>query len=406
MLHSRRLLRKLPAKSFCLTKPTLRSVSLLVNSQNLTDEQKMIQESAMSFAKTHLMPNAAEWDEKKHFPKDVIKEAADYGFAGIYVSEDVGGVGLGRIEASLIFEALSTGCVGTSAYISIHNMVAWMIDTYGNEEQRKRFIPEMTTFDKFSSYCLTEPNSGSDAIAMKSFAEDKGDHFLLNGSKAFISGAGESDLYLVMCKTGEKEVSCLVVEKDTKGLSFGKNEIKMGWNVQPTKAVTFEDWKIPKENLLGNRGDGFKFAMSGLDGGRVNIASCSLGGAAFCLETATQYIKTRKQFGKTLSNFQYLQFKLAQMATDLEASRLMVRNAANLMDQNHKDKTMYWAMAKHFATEKCYGVVNYALQMHGGYGYLREYPIERYLRDLRVHEILEGSSEVMQIITSRALLRD
>lgn len=312
-----------------------------MNSQNLTEEQKMIQESAYNFSKTHLAPNAAEWDEKKHFPKDVIKEAADYGFAGIYVRDDIGGVGLGRLEASLIFEALATGCVGTSAYISIHNMVAWMIDNYGNEEQRKKFLPDMLTFDKFSSYCLTEPNSGSDAIAMKSFAEDKGDHFLLNGSKAFISGGGESDLYLVMCKTGEKEVSCLIVEKGTKGLGFGKNEIKMGWNVQPTRAVIFEDCKVPKENLLGNRGDGFKFAMSGLDGGRVNIASCSLGGAAFCLETATQYIKTRKQFGKTLSNFQYLQFKLAQMATDLEASRLMVRNAANLMDQNHKDKTMY-----------------------------------------------------------------
>lgn len=287
------------------------------------------------------MPNAAEWDEKKHFPKDVIKEAADYGFAGIYVKDDVGGVGLGRIEASLIFEALSTGCVGTSAYISIHNMCSWMIDTYGTEEQRQKYLPEMCTFDKFSSYCLTEPNSGSDAIAMKSFAEDKGDYFLLNGEKAFISGAGESDVYIVMCKTGEKEVSCLIVDKDSKGLSFGKNEIKMGWNVQPTRAVIFEDCKVPKENLLGQRGDGFKIAMSGLDGGRVNIASCSLGGAAFCLDTATQYLKTRKQFGKTLSNFQYLQFKLSQMATDLEASRLMVRNAAHLIDQQHKDKTMY-----------------------------------------------------------------
>lgn len=287
------------------------------------------------------MPNAAEWDEKKHFPKDVIKEAADMGFAGIYVREDVGGVGLGRLEASLIFEALSTGCVGTSAYISIHNMCAWMIDVYGNEEQRQKYLPQMTTFDLFSSYCLTEPNSGSDAIAMKSFAEDKGDHWLLNGSKAFISGAEDSDIYLVMCKTGEKEVSCLIVEKGMEGLKFGKNEHKMGWNVQPTKAVIFEDCKVPKENLLGSQGQGFKIAMSGLDGGRVNIASCSLGGAAFCLETATQYIKTRKQFGNTLSTFQYLQFKLSQMATDLEASRLMVRNAANLMDENHKDKTMY-----------------------------------------------------------------
>lgn len=316
-------------------------VSLLVNSQNLTEEQVMIQEAAMNFSRTHLMPNAAEWDEKKHFPKDIIKEAADYGFSAIYVGEEHGGVGLGRLEASLIFEALSTGCVGTSAYISIHNMVSWMIDTYGNQEQKEKYLPNLCTFDTFSSYCLTEPGSGSDAAAMKSTAEDKGDYFLLNGEKAFISGAGDTDLYVVMCKTGEKEISCLIVEKGTPGLSFGKNEVKMGWNVQPTRAVIFQDCKIPKENLLGARGEGFKIAMSGLDGGRVNIASCSLGGAAFCLETATQYIKTRKQFGKSLSNFQYLQFKLAQMATDLEASRLMVRNAANLMDQKHQDKTMY-----------------------------------------------------------------
>mmetsp|Transcript_16011 Transcript_16011/g.18598 ORF Transcript_16011/g.18598 Transcript_16011/m.18598 type:complete len:319 (+) Transcript_16011:48-1004(+) len=312
-----------------LSMTSKRSVSLLVNSNNLTEEQGMIQDVAMNFSKTNLMPNAAEWDEKKHFPKDVMKQAAGCGFAGIYVNEDVGGSGLGRLEASLIFEALSTGCVGSSSYISIHNMCAWMIDTYGTKEQRQKYLPQMCVFDLFSSYCLTEPNSGSDAIGMKSFAVDKGDHFVLNGSKAFISNAGESDLYLVMCKTGEKEVSCLILEKGMKGLGFGKNEIKMGWNVQPTRAVIFEDCKVPKANLLGKRGEGFKIAMSGLDGGRVNIASCSLGGAAFCLETATQYIKTRKQFGKPLAEFQYLQFKLAQMATDLEASRLMVRNAAN-----------------------------------------------------------------------------
>lgn len=406
MLKTSRLLRRATTKSGSLTTQAQRSVSLLVNQQNLTEEQIMIQDSAMSFAKSHLMPNAAEWDEKKHFPKDIIKEAADYGFAGIYVRDDVGGVNLGRIEASLIFESLSTGDVGTAAYISIHNMCAWMIDTYGNEDQRQKFLPDMCTFEKFSSYCLTEPNSGSDAIAMKSFAVDKGDYFLLNGEKAFISGAEESDVYVVMCRTGEKEISCLIVEKGTEGLKFGKNEVKMGWNVQPTKAVIFEDCKVPKENLLGERGQGFKIAMSGLDGGRVNIASCSLGGAAFCLDTATQYIKTRKQFGKTLSESQYLQFKLAQMGTDLEASRLMVRNAARLIDEKHQDKTMYCAMAKFFATERCFDIVNYALQMHGGYGYLREYPIERFLRDLRVHQILEGSSEVMQIITSRALLKD
>ena len=366
----------------------------------------MIQEMAMNFSKTQLMPNAAEWDEKKHFPKDVIKQTADIGFAGIYVGEEYGGSGLGRLEASLIFEALSTGCVGTSAYITIHNMCAWMIDTYGTEEQKKKYLPDLCKFDKFSSYCLTEPGSGSDAVAMKTTAVDKGDHFVLNGSKAFISGSGSSDLFLVMWKTGEKEVSCVIVESGTPGLNYGKNEIKMGWNVQPTRAVIFEDWKVPKENLIGKRGQGFKIAMSGLDGGRVNIASCSLGGAAFWMEAATKYIKTRKQFGKPLADFQYLQFKLAQMGTELEASRLMVRNAATMIDQKHPDKTMYCAMAKHFATEKCSDVVNYALQMHGGYGYLREYPIERYFRDLRVHQILEGTSEIMQLITSRALLKD
>ncbi|CAI2371294.1 unnamed protein product [Moneuplotes crassus] len=406
MFASRRALKLVAKKYPSVTTNGKRSISLLVNSNGLNEEQRMIQEAAMSFSETLLMPNAAEWDEKKHFPKDVIKEAADYGFAGIYVKEDVGGVNLGRKEASLIFEALSTGCVGTSAYISIHNMCAWMIDVYGNEDQRQKYLPSMTTFDLFGSYCLTEPNSGSDAIAMKSTAEDKGDYFLLNGEKAFISGAGDSDVFLVMAKTGEKEISCLIVDGDTEGLKFGKNETKMGWNVQPTRAVIFEDCKIPKENLLGSRGQGFKIAMSGLDGGRVNIASCSLGGAAFCLDTATEYIKTRKQFGKPLANFQYLQFKLAQMATDLEASRLMVRNAADMIDQNNEEKTMYCAMAKYFATEKCMDLVDYALQMHGGYGYLREYPIERYYRDLRVHRILEGTSEVMQLITSRNLLKD
>lgn len=281
MLCSRSLFKKIPVMGMSLVKPTSRSVSLFVNSQNLTEEQIMIQESAYQFSKSNIQPFAAEWDEKKHFPKDVIKEAADMGFAGIYVRDDVGGVGLGRIEASLIMEALSTGCVGTSAYISIHNMCGWMIDTYGTEEQRQKYLPEMCAFDKFSSYCLTEPNSGSDAAAMKSFAEDKGDHYILNGEKAFISAGGDSDIYLVMCKTGEKETSCLIVEKGTKGLSFGKNEVKMGWNVQPTRAVILQDCKIPKENLLGKVGGGFKIAMSGLDGGRVNIASCSLGAAAF-----------------------------------------------------------------------------------------------------------------------------
>lgn len=271
-----------------------RNISLLMNDQFLDEDQKMIQQMAYDFAKTEFEPNAAEWDRTKTFPMDKYKLAAEQGFCGIYVSEDYGGCGLGRLEATLIFEALSTGCVGSSAYLSIHNMCAWMIDQYGTTEQKEKYIPRMATFDIASSYCLTEPDSGSDAISMKSFAKDEGDHFVLNGSKAFISGAGSSDIYIVMCKTGQKEVSCLIVEKDMEGLSFGANEHKLGWNVQPTRVVNFDDVKVPKENLLGQQGKGFKIALSGLDGGRLNIASCSLGGAAACIETTTDYIKGRK----------------------------------------------------------------------------------------------------------------
>jgi len=345
----------------------------------------MIQQMAYDFARTEFAPNAAMWDKTKTFPVDKFKLAAEQGFGGIYVREKFGGCGLGRLEASLIFEALSTGCVGSSAYISIHNMCAWMIDKFGSTELQEKWLPRMTQFDVLSSYCLTEPDSGSDAQAMKSFAKDAGDHFVLNGSKAFISGAGTSDLYLVMCKTGEKEVSCLLVEKDMKGLSFGANEHKMGWNCQPTRVVNFDDIKVPKANLIGARGQGFKIALSGLDGGRLNIASCSLGGAAACIHTTTDYIKGRKQFGKPIAANQHLQFQLARMATDLEASRLMVRHGANLIDSGNQNYTMYCAMAKKFATDKCFDIVNDCLQMHGGYGYLQDYPIERYLRDLRVH---------------------
>jgi len=284
-------------------------------------------------------------------------------------------------------------------------MVSWMIYQFGNEEQKKKWLPSLTKFDLFSSYCLTEPNSGSDAAAMQTFAKDMGDHYIINGSKAFISGGGVSDLYAVMCKTGEKEISCIIVEKGTKGLEFGKNEKKLGWSNQPTTMVIFEDCKVPKENLIGQKGHGFKYAMQGLDGGRINISSCSLGGAAFALETATEYIKSRKQFGKPIANFQYIQFKLAEYATLLEASRLMVRNAAIMYDQQDEKKSLYAAMAKQFANSHCFDIVNYALQMHGGYGYLKEYPIERILRDLRVHQILEGTNEVMLLIISRQLLK-
>ncbi|TNV78618.1 hypothetical protein FGO68_gene784 [Halteria grandinella] len=383
-----------------------RSVSLLINDQNLEEDQRLIQKTAYEFAEQELAPNAAEWDENKHFPLDVYKKAAELGFAGIYVSEKYGGCGLGRLEATLIFEGLSTGCVGSSAYISIHNMCAWMIDQFGNEEQKQRWLPEMCLFEKFSSYCLTEPDSGSDAQAMKTFAKEEGDYFVLNGSKAFISAAGASDYYLIMCKTGEKEVSCILVEKGTPGLSFGKNEFKMGWNVQPTRLVILEDCKVPKGNLIGSRGQGFKIALQGLDGGRLNIAACSLGGAARCLDTATDYIKGRKQFGRPLADNQHLQFKLAQMAIELEASRLMVRHAARLLTDKSPNYTMYCAMAKKLATDRCFDIVNDALQMHGGYGYLKEYPIERFLRDLRVHQILEGTNEIMMHIIQRTLLKD
>ena len=285
-------------------------------------------------------------------------------------------------------------------------MCAWMIDVHGSDYLKEKYLHKLTKFDSFSSYCLTEPDSGSDAQSMKSFAKDNGDHFVLNGSKAFISGAGSSDLYLVMCKTGEKEVSCLVLEKGMPGLSFGANEHKLGWNVQPTRVVSFDDVKVPKENLLGKRGQGFKIALQGLDGGRLNIASCSLGGAAACIESTTQYVKQRKQFGQPISNNQHLQFKLAQMATDLEASRLMVRHGARLITEKAPNYTMYCAMAKQFATDKCWFIVNDCLQMHGGYGYLQDYPIERFLRDLRVHSILEGTNEIMMHIVQRTLLKD
>jgi isobutyryl-CoA dehydrogenase len=322
----------------------------------------------------------------------------------IYVNDKYGGSNLGRLEASLIFEALSTGCVGSSAYISIHNMCSWMIDTYGNEEQKTKWLPKLATFDIFASYCLTEPGSGSDAMSLQTTAKVDGGDFIINGQKAFISG--KSDVNLVMCRTGENEISCIAVEHDTKGLSAGKNENKMGWNVQPTQMLFFDNCRVPQRNLIGQKGSGFKIAMSGLDGGRINIASCSLGGAAQCLEMAKEYTKTRKQFKQPLSEFQHIQFKLAEMATTLEVSRRIVRFAAQAIDNQSADKTSYAAMAKYFATEKCFDVVNDALQLHGGYGYLKDYQIERYFRDLRVHMILEGTNEIMRYIISKNMLKN
>jgi alkylation response protein AidB-like acyl-CoA dehydrogenase len=374
----------------------------------LTDDQRAIQDAARSFAAAELAPHSARWDEERHFPVDVMRQAAALGFAGIYVREDVGGSGLSRLDAALIFEALSEGDVSTAAFMSIHNMASWMIDRFGSESLRLKYLPRMATMELIASYCLTEPGSGSDAAAMKTTARLDGDHYVLNGGKAFISGAGVSDLYVVMARTGgpgAKGVSAIVVEKGMPGLSFGANERKMGWNSQPTAQVMFDEVRVPVENRIGAEGDGFRFAMMGLDGGRINIAACSLGGSKLALDTAQAYMGTRQQFGRPLSDFQALQFKLADMATAHEAARLMVYHAADALDRKDPQATKLCAMAKRFATDGGFEIANQALQLHGGYGYLRDYPVERIVRDLRVHQILEGTNEVMRVIISRELLR-
>ena len=374
----------------------------------LTDDQRAIWDAARVFAEAELAPHSARWDEEKHFPLDVLRKAAELGFAGIYVREDVGGSGLGRLDASLIFEALSYGDVPTAAFISIHNMCSWMIDRFGSDDLRQRYLPRLATMELIASYCLTEPGAGSDAASLRTTARLDGDHYVLNGSKAFISGAGTSDVYVVMCRTGgegPKGVSTLVVEKDAPGLSFGAQEKKMGWNAQPTAQVNFDNVRVPVENRVGAEGDGFRFAMMGLDGGRLNIASCSLGGAGFALDTAKAYMETRNQFGRPLKDFQALQFKLADMATELDAARLMVRRAADALDKRDPQATKYAAMAKRFATDAGFAVANEALQLHGGYGYLKDYPLERIVRDLRVHQILEGTNEIMRVIVAREMFR-
>jgi alkylation response protein AidB-like acyl-CoA dehydrogenase len=371
------------------------------------EDQLAIKEMAKNFAETELMPYASEWDQKEIFPVETLKRAADLGMAAIYVDDLYGGSGLSRLHAAIIFEELSRGCVSTAAYISIHNMVTWMIDKHGSDDLRKRFVPKLSTMQKMSSYCLTEPGSGSDAVALKTKATKRGNsHYLLNGTKSFISGGPTSDVFAVMCRTGEEGaggVSCLLVEKGTKGLTFGKQEKKMGWNSQHTSMVNFDNCEIPIDNLVGNEGDGFKIAMKGLDGGRVNIAACSLGGARAALEASLNYAAERKQFGKTLDKFQVTQFKLADMATELEASRLMVLRAACALDSHDKQVTKLCAMAKRYATDVCSEICNMALQIHGGYGYLKDFPLERLVRDLRVHQILEGTNEIMRVIISRYL---
>jgi alkylation response protein AidB-like acyl-CoA dehydrogenase len=374
----------------------------------LSEDQAAFQSVARDFAQAALLPQAAESDEHKIFPAAVLRAAAALGFAGIYVAEEFGGSGLSRLDAALIFEELAAADPSTAAYLSIHNMASWMIDRFGSQEQRARFLPRLMTMANFASYCLTEPGAGSDAGNLATRAERRGDDYVLNGAKAFISGGGTSDLYVVMVRTGEagpSGISCVVVEAGTPGLSFGKPERKLGWNSQPTAAVMFEECRVPVVNRLGGEGEGFKIAMMGLDGGRLNIGACSLGGARACLEAARAYLLERKQFGKRLADFQALQFRLADMATDLEAARLMIHRAAVALDRKAPDATVLCAMAKRFATDACFQICDEALQLHGGYGYIKDYPIERYLRDLRVHRILEGTNEIMRLIIARTLLK-
>ncbi|NIJ19511.1 alkylation response protein AidB-like acyl-CoA dehydrogenase [Sphingomonas naasensis] len=375
---------------------------------DLTDEQLQIQEMARQFTADAITPHAAEWDEKHLFPRDTIKAAAELGFASIYVSEESGGIGLGRLEAALIMEAMAYGCPSTSAFISIHNMASWMIDTFGSQAIKDKYLPSLITMDRLASYCLTEPSSGSDAAALKTRAILDGDHYVVNGSKQFISGAGENEIYVTMVRTGAegpKGISCLVIEKDMAGVSFGANERKLGWHSQPTRQVTFEDVRVPVENRVGGEGEGFRFAMMGLDGGRLNIGACSLGGAQRCLDEAVKYTKDRQQFGKPIADFQNTQFVLADMATELEAARALLYLAAAKVTAGAPDKTKFAAMAKRLATDTGSSVVDRALQLHGGYGYLMDYPIERFWRDLRVHSILEGTNQVMRMIVGRELTR-
>ncbi len=375
--------------------------------EELDAERLAVQETARGFAREHLAPHAARWDAEEIFPVDALRAAAGLGLASIYVREDIGGSGLSRLDAALVFEELAAACPSTAAFLSIHNMVSWMVDAFGSEEQRRRWGPRLCAMDIIGSYCLTEPGSGSDAASLRTRARRDGDHYVLDGTKAFISGGGASDLYVVMARTGgegPRGISAIVVEKGTPGLSFGKKERKLGWNSQPTAMVILEGARVPVANRLGEEGQGFSFAMRGLDGGRVNIGACSLGAASACLGLATDYARTRRQFGRPIADFQSLQFRIADMATSLEAARLMVRRAARALDAGDPDATMLCAMAKRFATDTGFAVCNDALQVHGGYGYLKDYPVERFLRDSRVHQILEGTNEIMRLIVARRIL--
>ena len=375
---------------------------------DLTDDQREIQDLARRFTADAITPHAAEWDEHHIFPRDTIVAAAALGFGAIYVSEDGGGIGLGRMEAALIMEALAYGCPSTSAFLSIHNMAAWMIDRYGSADLKDRYLPSMVTCDRIGSYCLTEPGSGSDAAALKTRAVRDGDYYVVTGSKAFISGGGRNEVYLTMVRTGDegsKGISCLVIERDMPGVSFGANEKKLGWHSQPTAQVNFDGVRVPAANLVGAEGQGFKIAMSGLDGGRLNIGACSLGGAQRCLDEAIAYTRDRRQFGQAIADFQNTQFVLADMETELQAARMLLYAAAAKVTDQAPDRTKFAAMAKRLATDTGSSVVDRALQMFGGYGYLQDYPIERFWRDLRVHRILEGTNEIMRSIIAREMLR-
>lgn len=376
---------------------------------NLSEDQKAFQSLAKDFAEKELAPKAAEWDEEKIFPKKVIQKSAEMGFCGLYLKEDVGGIAVSRLDTAIIFEEMAKACPSTTAYISIHNMTAWMIDEFGSEFLRKQFVPKMAKGEWLGSYCLTEPWSGSDAAGLKSTAVKKEGHWILNGTKAFVSGAGETEVLVVMARTGAsgpKGISCFVVPTETKGISYGKNENKMGWNSQPTRIVNLDNVKVPENHLLGEEGGGFKIAMKGLNGGRINIATCSVGAGQSAVEHSQKYMKEREQFGKSLSSFQALRFKIVDMLTEVTASRQMVRMAAFKLDQKDPQAPSYCAMAKRLATDLCFEVCNQAIQIYGGYGYMKEYPVERLMRDARVHQILEGTNEIMRVILSRSILEE
>ena len=374
---------------------------------NLTEDQQMFAETAKQFSDAEFVPFAAKWDQEHIFPKDIIAKAGELGFCGLYSPENAGGLGLSRLDSSIIFEQLSMGCTATTAMMTIHNMATWMIATWGTQTVKDTWCPSLVLGQQLASYCLTEPTAGSDAASLRTSAKKDGDHYLVNGSKVFISGAGETDVLVVMVRTGEtgaKGISALAIPADLEGIIYGKAEEKLGWNAQPTRQITFDNVKVPIDNLLGKEGEGFSIAMKGLDGGRINIATCSIGTAQQALNSAIAYMQEREQFGKPIAAFQGLQFKLADMATELVAARQLVRLAAFKLDNNDPEKTAYCAMAKRFATDIGFQVCDAALQLHGGYGYIKEYPLERHFRDVRVHQILEGTNEIMRLIIARRLL--